>query len=159
MALDYIHTGLMVSDSVGPSNPQLAAALAAAAAGLADQSREHFDTALRQARDVPIRILQPTVLYWSARSLSTAADTADRSRDRASRGRAHRLPRARDGAAREPRGAVPQRGPVGWPGCCRRVRSLGTTLVRPSTRQAGRVPSEYGPAVPKPDHNQLGVLL
>ena len=83
MALDYIHTGLMVSDSVGPSNPQLAAALAADAAGLVDQSREHFDTALRQARDVPIRILQPTVLYWHGRSLSTAADTADRSRGRA----------------------------------------------------------------------------
>ena len=83
LTLDYIHTGLVVSDSVGPSNPQLAAAMAADAAGLVDQSREHFETALRQARDVPIRILQPTVLYWYGRSLSTVADSADRLRGRA----------------------------------------------------------------------------
>ena len=83
LTLDYIHTGLMVSDSVGPSNPQLAAALAADAAGLVDQSREHFETALRQSREVPIRLLQPTVLYWYGRSLSTATDSADRLRGRA----------------------------------------------------------------------------
>ncbi len=48
--------------SSGPSSPQLAAALAADAAGLADRSREHFETALRQAREIPMRIMQPTVL-------------------------------------------------------------------------------------------------
>lgn len=82
--LDYIHTGLVVTlYAVGPGNPQLTAALAADAAGLVEQSREHFEIALRQAREVPIRILQPTVLYWYGRSLSTAADTADRLRGRA----------------------------------------------------------------------------
>ena len=83
LTVDYIHTGLMVSDSVGPSNPQLVAALAADSAGLVDQSREHFETALRQAREVPIRLLQPTVLYWYGRTLSAGANTADRARGRA----------------------------------------------------------------------------
>jgi tetratricopeptide (TPR) repeat protein/predicted Ser/Thr protein kinase len=83
LTVDYIHTGAVTSDSVGPGNPQLAAALSADAAGLADQSREHFEIALRQAHEVPIRILQPTVRYWYGRSLSTAADTADRGRGRA----------------------------------------------------------------------------
>ena len=32
---------------------------------------------------MPIRILQPPVLYWYGRSLSTAADSADRLRGRA----------------------------------------------------------------------------
>ena len=68
---------------MGSCSPQLAAALAADAAGLADQSRKHFETALRQAQDLPVRILQPVVLDWYGRALSAAADTADRSRGRA----------------------------------------------------------------------------
>ncbi len=68
---------------IGPSSPQLAAALAADAAGLHDQARDHFETALRQARETPVRILQPTVLYWYGRALSTRADAADRARGRA----------------------------------------------------------------------------
>ena len=83
LTLDYIHTGLVLSDSLGPSSPQLAAALAAGAAGLVDQSREHFETALRQAHEVPVRILQPTLLYWYGCALSTSADVADRARGRA----------------------------------------------------------------------------
>ncbi len=84
LALDYVHTGLLFSAfNVEANNPQLAAALAADAAGLVDQSREHFETALRQAHEVPIRILQPTVLDWDGRSLSTAADAGDRERGRA----------------------------------------------------------------------------
>ena len=84
LTLDYIHTGLVFSAiNVGANNSQLVAALAADAAGLIDRSREHFETALRQAREVPIRILQPTVLYWYGRTLATAADTADRLRGRA----------------------------------------------------------------------------
>jgi tetratricopeptide (TPR) repeat protein/predicted Ser/Thr protein kinase len=82
--LDYIHTGQVVSlYNVGPGNPQLAAALAADAAGLNDQAREHFETALRQAREVPVRILQPTVLYWYGRFLFAAPDAAERARGRA----------------------------------------------------------------------------
>ncbi len=68
--------------TVGPSSPQLAAALAADAAGLVVQSREHFETALRQAHEIPIRILQPTVLYWYGRSLSSGEDVAERTRGR-----------------------------------------------------------------------------
>ena len=81
---DYIGTGQVFHNViVGPSTPHLAAALAADAAGLAAQSRDHFETALRQAREVPVRILQPTVLYWYGRTLSAASDGADRSRGRA----------------------------------------------------------------------------
>lgn len=84
LALDYIRTGQVFSAiCFGFGNPHLAAALAADAAGLADQAREHFETALRQAHEVPIRLLQPTVLYGYGRSLSTTADTADRARGRA----------------------------------------------------------------------------
>ena len=82
LTLDYIRTGQRVS-TVALSIPQLVAALAADAAGLADKSREHFETALQQTRDVPIRIFQPTVSYWYGRALSAAADPADRARGRA----------------------------------------------------------------------------
>ena len=68
---------------IGPSSPQLAAALAADAAGLSDQAREHFEIALSQAHEVPVRILQPTVLYWYGRALSASADNADHARGRA----------------------------------------------------------------------------
>jgi tetratricopeptide (TPR) repeat protein len=83
LTLDYIRTGAVPSRlSVGPGNPQLAAALCADAAGMVDQARDHFETALRQARDVPIRILQPTVLYWYGRALSAAPNGAERARGR-----------------------------------------------------------------------------
>jgi tetratricopeptide (TPR) repeat protein/tRNA A-37 threonylcarbamoyl transferase component Bud32 len=82
--LAYIDTGLVCgSEVVGPGNPQLAAALAADAAGHADQARGHFEIALRQARELPFRILQPTVLYWYGRALSSAPDAGDQARGRA----------------------------------------------------------------------------
>ena len=68
---------------IGPSTPQLSAALAAEAAGLVDRSREHFETALGQAREVPMQLVEPTVLYWYGRALSGAPDAADRARGRA----------------------------------------------------------------------------
>jgi tetratricopeptide (TPR) repeat protein len=84
LTLDYVQTGQVFSLlAIGPSNPQLAAALAADAAGLVDRSREHFEIALRQAREVPMRLLLPTVLYWYGRALSAAPDAADRARGRA----------------------------------------------------------------------------
>jgi len=82
LAEEATHTG-WVSPFLGPVNPQLAAALAADAAGLVDRAHEHFETALRQAREVPIRILQPSVLYWYGRSLGATTDDADRARGRA----------------------------------------------------------------------------
>jgi hypothetical protein len=84
LTLEYIRTGQIVAGLVaGPSNPQIVAALASAAAGLAEKSREHFETALRQAREVPVRIMEPTVEYWYGRALSSAADPAERARGRA----------------------------------------------------------------------------
>ena len=83
LTLAYVQTGRVVpSNVVGPGSSQLVAALAADAAGLVDQSREHFETALRQAYDLPIRILQPTVLYWYGRALSAATDASDQLRGR-----------------------------------------------------------------------------
>ncbi|HWI20659.1 MAG TPA: AAA family ATPase [Vicinamibacterales bacterium] len=83
LTLDHIRTGQVYSAvCFGPANPQLAAALAADTAGMGDQSREHFEIALRQAHEAPIRNLQPTALHWYGRSLSTAADPADRLRGR-----------------------------------------------------------------------------
>lgn len=67
LTLDYIGTGQVVAALViGPSNPQLAAALAADAAGLTDRAREHFETAQRQAHEVPMRLLQTSACWkWS----------------------------------------------------------------------------------------------
>jgi hypothetical protein len=81
---DYILTGAVSAImGVGPSSPQLAAALAADAAGLTPRAREHFETALRQARDVPVRALQPMVLYWYGRATSRASEPAEVARGHA----------------------------------------------------------------------------
>jgi tetratricopeptide (TPR) repeat protein len=78
LAEEYLRTGTVISNlTIGPSSPQLAAALAADAAGLTARAHEHFEIAHRQAREVPMRILQPMVLYWHGRSLSAAGDSAD----------------------------------------------------------------------------------
>jgi tetratricopeptide (TPR) repeat protein/predicted Ser/Thr protein kinase len=84
LALESTKTGQVAAMmAVGPSTPQLAAGVAANAAGLIDRSREHFETALRQSREVPIRFLEPMVLYWYGRTVSGASDPADRARGRA----------------------------------------------------------------------------
>jgi tetratricopeptide (TPR) repeat protein len=84
LALEYVKTGhVVVGIVVGPSTPELAAALAADAAGLVEPARAHFEVALRQSRDVPIRLLEPMVLYCYGRSLASAASTADQARGRA----------------------------------------------------------------------------
>jgi len=72
LSLEDIKTGLLLNvTSVGPINPQLGAALTADAAGLPDRAREHFEIAMTQARDIPIRLLQPTVLYWYGRFITS----------------------------------------------------------------------------------------
>ena len=84
LTLEYVQTGTVAASLViGPSNPQLAAALAADALGLTERSREHFETALRQSREVPMRILEPTVLYWYGRSSAASGDTSERASGRA----------------------------------------------------------------------------
>jgi tRNA A-37 threonylcarbamoyl transferase component Bud32/tetratricopeptide (TPR) repeat protein len=62
----WIETGLVAWIAVGPSipSPQLTAGVAAHAAGLFDRARDHFETAIRQAHELPIRLLQPTARYW-----------------------------------------------------------------------------------------------
>ena len=69
--------------TIGPNNPSLVAGIAAHAAGLHDKAREHFEIATRQARELPHRILQPTVFYWYGRALSGASDESERLRGRA----------------------------------------------------------------------------
>jgi hypothetical protein len=86
LTVALVDTGLGCSSfslAVGPTIPQLVAAMAADAAGLTDRAREHFETALRQARELPHRILQPTVLYWHGRALADTSDAADQARGRA----------------------------------------------------------------------------
>lgn len=83
LALAYVRTGRVSSSlAVGPGSPQLAAAIAADAAGHADKAREHFEIALRQARELPYRLLQPTVLYWYGRTLTETSNVADQARGR-----------------------------------------------------------------------------
>ena len=86
LTIALAETGLVrdpFGEAVGPTTPQLVAAMAADAAGHADKAREHFETALRQARELPHRILQPTVLYWYGRALGDTSDAADQARGRA----------------------------------------------------------------------------
>jgi hypothetical protein len=64
---------------VGPTSPQLAAAVSAAAAGFTDRARGHFEEALRLAHELPDRALQPTVRTFYGRFLaSPGADTHGR---------------------------------------------------------------------------------
>jgi hypothetical protein len=77
-------TGFAVSGAVvGPGTSQLSAAIAAHAAGLIDKAREHFEIAAQQARDIPYRILQPTVQFWYGRMLAGQNDPSEQSRGRA----------------------------------------------------------------------------
>ena len=85
LAAEYLRTGTVLSNlTIGPSSPQLAAALAADAAGLTKLADEHFAVAQRQAQEVPMRILQPMVAYWHGRSLAARGESADA-------GRAHEM--------------------------------------------------------------------
>jgi len=82
--LDSVKTGLRYHTTAGSGvNSQLAAAVAADAAGPADRAREHFAVAATEARDLPIRILQPIVLFWEGLSLTRRADATDHARGRA----------------------------------------------------------------------------
>ena len=63
--------------------PRLTAGIAAHAAGLREQARDHFETAIRQARDLPIRIQQATAAFWYGRMLLDDPDPVERSRGRA----------------------------------------------------------------------------
>ena len=95
---DYILTGAVSANlAVGPSNPQLAAALAADAAGLTARARDHFETALCQARDAPVRVLQPMVLYRYGRAMARTTEPAETARGHAGREKVARVATARSG--------------------------------------------------------------
>jgi tetratricopeptide (TPR) repeat protein len=84
LTLDYIRTGQVVAGlCIGPTNAELAAALSADAAGLVDQARVHFERALQQSRDLPLRLLEPTVEYWYGRAFAESPDNPDQPRGRA----------------------------------------------------------------------------
>jgi hypothetical protein len=53
--------------SLGPNNSELCAGLTAAAAGDAGRAQRHYDEALRLAREIPNKLLEPTVQYWHGR--------------------------------------------------------------------------------------------
>jgi tetratricopeptide (TPR) repeat protein len=84
LLLDDIRTGHVLNFwSIGPINAQLGAAFAANAAELPDRAREHFEAAAAQARDAPMRLLQPTVLYWHGRFLARQPSPDEQLRGRA----------------------------------------------------------------------------
>jgi hypothetical protein len=59
------------------------AGIAAHAAGLHDRARDHFETAIRQADELPHRLLQPTARYWYGRLLVDDPHAAEQARGRA----------------------------------------------------------------------------
>jgi hypothetical protein len=82
--VNYLSTGMMISYwSIVPGNPQTAAGIAAHAAGLRDRARDHFETAIRQADELPLRLLQPTARYWYGRLLVDDSHPAEQARGRA----------------------------------------------------------------------------
>jgi len=77
--------------SLGPNTPALSVAITAGAAGLVDEDRTYFESALRLSRELPHKLLEPTVEYWYGRF---EVDRGHRDLGR------ERLRRARDGFVR-----------------------------------------------------------
>jgi tetratricopeptide (TPR) repeat protein/tRNA A-37 threonylcarbamoyl transferase component Bud32 len=80
--VDYLRTGVIDDWSIVPGNPEAVAGIAAHAAGLRDRARDHFETALRQADELPHRLLQPTARYWYGRLLVDDPHPAEQARGR-----------------------------------------------------------------------------
>ena len=81
--VSYLGTGVIDYWSIVPGNPQTVAGIAAHAAGLRDRARDHFETAIRQADELPHRLLQPTARYWYGRLLVDDPHPAEQARGRA----------------------------------------------------------------------------
>jgi predicted ATPase len=82
--VSYVGTGTIVEwPSIDPRSPQTVAGIAAHAAGLRDRARDHFETAIRQADELPLRLLQPTARYWYGRLLVDDPHPAEQARGRA----------------------------------------------------------------------------
>jgi hypothetical protein len=67
LVLQGIKNGVVISYAVRLW--QMVAGIAAAAGGHSDAARAHFETALRQAHELPHKIAQPEVRRWYARML------------------------------------------------------------------------------------------
>jgi tetratricopeptide (TPR) repeat protein len=82
--VSYLSTGA-IGDwlPIVPGNPETVAGIAAHAAGLRDRARDHFETAIRQADELPHRLLQPTARYWYGRLLVDDPHPAEQARGRA----------------------------------------------------------------------------
>jgi len=63
-------------------SPQLLAGVSAAAAGLPDRAREHFETAIRQADELPWRLMQPTARFWYGCMLVGNSNPAEKTKGR-----------------------------------------------------------------------------
>jgi hypothetical protein len=81
--VSYLGSGMIDSWSILPGNPQTVAGIAAHAAGLHDRARDHFETAIRQADELPHRLLQPTARYWYGRLLVDDLRPGEQARGRA----------------------------------------------------------------------------
>jgi tetratricopeptide (TPR) repeat protein/tRNA A-37 threonylcarbamoyl transferase component Bud32 len=81
--VSYLGTGVTDMWSIVPQNPQTVAGIAAHAAGLRDRARDHFETAMRQADELPLRLLQPTARYWYGRLLVDDPHPTEQARGRA----------------------------------------------------------------------------
>jgi hypothetical protein len=81
--VSYLGAGVIDEWSIVPGNPQTVAGIAAHAAGLRDRARGHFETAIRQADELPHRLLQPTARYWYGRLLVDDPHPAEQARGRA----------------------------------------------------------------------------
>ena len=80
----YLSTGVMINySSILPGNPETVAGIAAHAAGLHQRARDHFEAAIRQADELPLRLLQPTARYWYGRLLVEDPHPAEQARGRA----------------------------------------------------------------------------
>src|SRR5262249_47551373 len=83
-AIALIATGPVWSVfSAGPMVPQLAAGIAAHAAGRSAAAGQHFEQARRLAHGIPDRVLQPAVDYWHGRLLRESATAIDQARGKA----------------------------------------------------------------------------
>jgi tRNA A-37 threonylcarbamoyl transferase component Bud32/tetratricopeptide (TPR) repeat protein len=81
--VSYLNTGAIADWSIVPGNPQTVAGIGAHAAGLRDRARDHFETAIHQADELPHRLLQPTARYWYGRLLVDDPHPAEQARGRA----------------------------------------------------------------------------
>jgi tetratricopeptide (TPR) repeat protein len=81
LVLEAIDTGLLINWT-GDRLPQSIAGMAAAAGGQWDKAQEHYETALRQAHELPVVMEQPGVRRWYARMLIDRNAPGDRDKAR-----------------------------------------------------------------------------